>query len=80
MALNQKAFITVTPEKPIGSTAKFCPLSDKTSAISLNCSTPIITSQPTTNPVCEGAPVLRVGSLNSCGHSIVQGSNNVFCP
>jgi len=29
---------------------------------------------------CEGVPVLRVGSLNSCGHSIVQGSGNVFCP
>lgn len=28
----------------------------------------------------EGAPVLRVGSGNSCGHSIVQGSPNVFVP
>jgi gliding motility-associated-like protein len=57
MDMNQKAFITVTPEKPVGSTAKFCPVSDKTSAISLNCSTPIITSQPSANPVCEGAPI-----------------------
>jgi len=28
----------------------------------------------------EGSQVLRVGSGNSCGHSIVQGSDNVFCP
>jgi uncharacterized Zn-binding protein involved in type VI secretion len=28
----------------------------------------------------EGAPVLRVGSGNSCGHSIVQGSPDVFVP
>lgn len=28
----------------------------------------------------EGSPVLRVGSGNSCGHSIVAGSPNVFCP
>lgn len=28
----------------------------------------------------EGAPVLRVGSGNSCGHSIVEGSANVFVP
>jgi hypothetical protein len=28
----------------------------------------------------EGAPVLRVGSGNSCGHSIVDGSPNVYCP
>ena len=29
---------------------------------------------------CEGSPVLRVGSGNSCGHSIVQGSPDVFVP
>lgn len=29
---------------------------------------------------CEGSPVLRVGSGNSCGHSIVQGSLDVFVP
>lgn len=28
----------------------------------------------------EGSPVLRVGSGNTCGHSIVQGSPNVNCP
>lgn len=28
----------------------------------------------------EGSPVLRVGSGNTCGHSIVEGSPNVFCP
>lgn len=28
----------------------------------------------------EGAPVLRIGSGNSCGHVIIQGSNNVFVP
>ena len=28
----------------------------------------------------EGSPVLRVGSGNSCGHSIVRGSPNVECP
>lgn len=28
----------------------------------------------------EGAPVLRVGSGNTCGHTIVQGSNNVNVP
>ena len=28
----------------------------------------------------EGVPVLRVGSGNSCGHKINQGSDNVFVP
>jgi uncharacterized Zn-binding protein involved in type VI secretion len=28
----------------------------------------------------EGSPVLRIGSTNSCGHSIVEGSSDVFCP
>ena len=28
----------------------------------------------------EDCPVLRVGSGNSCGHHIVQGSPDVFCP
>ena len=27
----------------------------------------------------EGAPVLRVGSGNTCGHAIIEGSDNVFC-
>jgi len=31
-------------------------------------------------PHAEGCPVLRVGSGNSCGHSIVQGSPDIFCP
>ncbi len=28
----------------------------------------------------DGIPVARVGSSNSCGHSMVQGSDNVFVP
>jgi uncharacterized Zn-binding protein involved in type VI secretion len=28
----------------------------------------------------EGVPVLRIGSGNSCGHSIVQGSPDVHVP
>ena len=28
----------------------------------------------------EGAPVLRIGSGNSCGHSIAEGSPDVFVP
>jgi len=28
----------------------------------------------------EGDPVLRIGSGNSCGHDIVQGSPDVFVP
>jgi uncharacterized Zn-binding protein involved in type VI secretion len=28
----------------------------------------------------ENVPVLRVGSGNSCGHKIVEGSDNVFVP
>ena len=30
--------------------------------------------------MCEGSPVLKVGSGNSCGHSIVQGSPDVNVP
>lgn len=29
---------------------------------------------------CEGVPVLRVTSGNNCGHRIIQGSPNIFCP
>jgi uncharacterized Zn-binding protein involved in type VI secretion len=29
---------------------------------------------------CEGVPVLRVTSGNTCGHKIIQGSPNVYCP
>jgi uncharacterized Zn-binding protein involved in type VI secretion len=28
----------------------------------------------------EGCPVLRIGSGNTCGHSIVQGSPNIYVP
>jgi len=28
----------------------------------------------------EGCPVLRIGSGNTCGHSIVQGSENIYVP
>ena len=28
----------------------------------------------------EGAPVLRIGSGETCGHSVVVGSDNVFVP
>jgi uncharacterized Zn-binding protein involved in type VI secretion len=28
----------------------------------------------------DGVPVLRVGSGNSCGHKIAEGSENVFVP
>lgn len=28
----------------------------------------------------ENCPVLRVGSKNTCGHKIVEGSDNVFVP
>jgi uncharacterized Zn-binding protein involved in type VI secretion len=29
---------------------------------------------------CEGVPVLRVGSGNTCGHSIITGSPDIFVP
>lgn len=38
------------------------------------------TTQGSPTVFAEGDPVLRVGSGNSCGHSIVQGSPDVFCP
>jgi uncharacterized Zn-binding protein involved in type VI secretion len=28
----------------------------------------------------ENSPVLRVGSGNTCGHSIAEGSPDIFCP
>lgn len=28
----------------------------------------------------EGVPVLRTGSGTSCGHPIIQGSPDIFCP
>jgi uncharacterized Zn-binding protein involved in type VI secretion len=36
------------------------------------------TASPTV--FAESSQVLRVGSGNTCGHSIVQGSPDVFCP
>lgn len=36
------------------------------------------TASPTV--FAEGSPVLRVGSGNTCGHTIVKGSPDVFCP
>ena len=38
------------------------------------------TTQGSPTVFAEGDPVLRVGSGNSCGHSIVEGSSDVFCP
>jgi uncharacterized Zn-binding protein involved in type VI secretion len=28
----------------------------------------------------EGQPLLRIGSSVTCGHPIIQGSDDVFCP
>jgi uncharacterized Zn-binding protein involved in type VI secretion len=39
-----------------------------------------VTTDGSPSVICEGSPVLRVGSGNSCGHSIVQGSPNVNVP
>jgi len=38
------------------------------------------TTQGSPTVFAEGVPVLRVGSGNSCGHSIVEGSPDVFVP
>lgn len=38
------------------------------------------TTEGSPSVFCEGVPVLRVTSGNNCGHRIVQGSPNVFCP
>lgn len=38
------------------------------------------TTEGSPSVFAEGDPVLRVGSGNSCGHSIVQGSPDVFVP
>lgn len=35
-----------------------------------------VTTTASPNVVCEGSPVLRVTSGNSCGHSIVTGSGD----
>jgi uncharacterized Zn-binding protein involved in type VI secretion len=36
-----------------------------------------VTTTASPDVFCEGSPVLRVGSGNSCGHSIVVGSGDV---
>ena len=38
------------------------------------------TTQGSPTVFAEGTPVLRIGSGNSCGHSIVDGSGDVFVP
>lgn len=37
------------------------------------------TSEGSPTVFAEGKPVLRVGSANSCGHKISQGSSDVDC-
>jgi uncharacterized Zn-binding protein involved in type VI secretion len=39
-----------------------------------------VTTDGSPTVFAEGAPVLRIGSGNSCGHSIVGGSGDVFVP
>lgn len=39
-----------------------------------------VTTDGSPTVFAEGCPVLRIGSGNSCGHSIVQGSPDVFVP
>lgn len=36
------------------------------------------TTSASPDVICEGSPVLRITSGNSCGHSIVEGSPNVI--
>ena len=36
-----------------------------------------VTTSASPDVICEGSPVLRVTSGNSCGHSIIQGSDTV---
>jgi uncharacterized Zn-binding protein involved in type VI secretion len=38
------------------------------------------TTSASSTVIAEGSPVLKVGSGNSCGHSIVEGSPNVNVP
>lgn len=42
-----------------------------------NCAT---TTSASPTVFAEGDPILRIGSSNSCGHDIVEGSSDVFCP
>ena len=39
-----------------------------------------VTTSGSSSVFAEGSPVLKVGSGNSCGHSIVQGSGDVSVP
>lgn len=39
-----------------------------------------VTTDGSPTVFADGCPVLRIGSGNSCGHSIVQGSPDVFVP
>ncbi len=39
-----------------------------------------VTTSASDTVIAEGSQVLKVGSGNSCGHSIVQGSSDVFVP
>lgn len=39
-----------------------------------------VTTDGSPTVFAEGVPVLRVGSGNSCGHSIIQGSPNIEVP
>lgn len=38
------------------------------------------TTQGSPTVFCEGVPVLREGSPNTCGHKIVQGSQDISVP
>ena len=38
------------------------------------------TTQGSPTVFAEGDPVLRIGSVNTCGHSIIQGSPDIFVP
>lgn len=37
-----------------------------------------VTTTASPDVICEGSPVLRITSGNSCGHSIVTGSSNTI--
>lgn len=39
-----------------------------------------VTTDACESVIIEGHQLIRVGSGNSCGHVIIQGSPDVFCP
>jgi len=39
-----------------------------------------VTTDGSPSVIVETCPLLRITSGNTCGHVIVQGSPNVFCP